>query len=240
MKRWHWWAIGSIALCVSIAIYYFGKRYGTAYCLDLKAANLAKDLKDRTPIDCTEFWINRYQTTVQTLLSFGIGAAGLFFVLRQLHALARQNEMTRASLETNTAAQQQSARIAIGRAIGAIDAYSFASFAMCQHVKGRHDGKLFMDSSKRIKLIDQAQSARPAIYAVLTTPALRERWRVFEGEFDNIAVYLAEIEKGGPVNDPTLTRLSKRSPAPRTLAEALLRAGTLPLQLKELRDELDK
>lgn len=93
MNKRQWIAIAIVGVLALIAIGWSAHGYGARYCIDLKAANILKDVKDRTPIDCAEFWLNRYQTTFQTTASLAVGVVGLVLVLQQLSKLTDQNKI---------------------------------------------------------------------------------------------------------------------------------------------------
>lgn len=87
--------MGVTSLAAIIAIGYFARRYGAAYCLDLKAANLAKEVRDRTPIDCAEFWFNRYQSAWSQITAAAVALFAAWLAWRAVQAqIAAQNRAT--------------------------------------------------------------------------------------------------------------------------------------------------
>lgn len=92
MKRWHWAVIGIAVATAAAGLIYIAHRYGTRYCFALKAVNYAREAKDKVaPIDCLEFWLNRYQSVLAGFLAAGVALIVARPVFRQLREMNRQS-----------------------------------------------------------------------------------------------------------------------------------------------------
>lgn len=118
MKRWHWFAIGVVGTTALLVLGYLAHRYGTRYCLALKAGNLAKEAKDKVaPIDCIEFWLNRYQGLLAGALAAGVALIVARPVFRQLREMNRQSAVAIRGVEEGYAREleAESVRLATFR-----------------------------------------------------------------------------------------------------------------------------
>lgn len=87
-KRWIAATLVVIAALAALAGAWFAYRYGARYCMAMKAANLARDAKDKiAPLDCAEFWFNRYQSAWSSIVSAGVA---LFAAILAWRSVRRQ------------------------------------------------------------------------------------------------------------------------------------------------------
>jgi hypothetical protein len=102
MTRRRWIALAALAAC-ALVTGYCAWRYGTRYCAALKTANLLKEAKDRVPLDCGEFWLNRYQTAYVGVLSVvaALGAARFAWlgIMKQMTLQRRSNQIAELGLQ---------------------------------------------------------------------------------------------------------------------------------------------
>jgi hypothetical protein len=158
----------------------------------LEAAAVAGCGNKASMIDfgCREFWLNRYQTTVQTLLSTTVGAVGLYFVLKQLDALGQQNEMTRAALEANTQAHRATQLTVIGKAVSAINKHAAAAGTLSLETVAIMDGTLGTKRKPDPTFYADVAASIPDVYPVLTDKSLVDQWKALKAELDVLQPYI--------------------------------------------------
>ncbi|QEL26136.1 hypothetical protein FQV39_28655 [Bosea sp. F3-2] len=105
-----------------------------------------------------EFWLNRYQTTLQTIVSSTIAVFGLYFVVKQLREITRQNEMTRAALELAGQNHQNNLRTGRAAASQAITQYADDFFELAH----AYDRTRYGDQAGYEKCYARSSSIAPA------------------------------------------------------------------------------
>lgn len=187
---------------------------------------------------CGEFWINRYQTSIQTVVSGLIGGAGLFFVLRQLSEISHQNEMTQRALEATTRNSARDHRRAAGKAISAINEYAKLSgrlALLCALVMG----KQVSNAGQEIPEKDFAAAARNLadIYEALDSDSQKAAWVNAQREFEALTAYI--MARGSGLTVSQAVQLGRSGyMGPTTDAEAMDRAVNLSVAFANIRDLL--
>lgn len=197
-----------------------------------------KDLEMVKANGCREFWINRYQTTIQTVISGLIGGAGLFFVLRQLREISRQNEMTKRTLEVTNRNSERQYRRAAARALSAIDEYAKISAHLAMHCARLQGQKLpYTGPELSEKDFKEASRGLADIYEVLESDADKAAWMTAQREFDSLTMYISSRREGLEVAQAVQLGGAGYS-GPANDAEAMSRAIDLSVALANIRDTL--
>lgn len=88
-----WVAAGAIAIALVI-LYFVAADYGARYCTALKTANLLRDANTKiVPLDCREFWLNRYQGLIGNGVTAAVAAATLIWAARTWIESSRQSSV---------------------------------------------------------------------------------------------------------------------------------------------------
>lgn len=181
-----------------------------------EAAKIKSMAPDRIEFGCLEFWLNRYQTTLQTIISGGIGAAGLFFILRQLAALGHQNEMTRAALEMSLGEAKRSERLMRLRARQAVRNIGSRAFML------QFDAlKAFSPKRQQLEYDMKAyipkEEEQIAIFSALVSQAEIDRWNGLMAEYTTLVSFIGakkedimNIWRGENIPLPALLERSKK------------------------------
>lgn len=142
-----------------------------------------------------EFWLNRYQTSIQTVVSFFVGSLGIYFVIRQLKELGQQNYLTRQALEANTKEQASnrrarlaSAELALDRGIAIVERLTEESI----RARGLHPPISDTERSE----IDAFRLLVTEIYPAFETEDLVSDWDDIFGEFEQVSAYILARRKG--------------------------------------------
>lgn len=185
---------------------------------------------------CYEFWINRYQTTIQTAASILLGGAGLYFVLKQLHGLREQNLLTGKALEATLREQQASAARAIGQASVSVTRFSGAAAALLVASHNLLNGELSpFPETEKLK-IDEAAKTLPDLYPGLQTLGLVERWRELHNNFGDLSAYIVMRSAGFTVAE--VEQASDERSMPSDDADAHTRCMGLVMDIMALGREL--
>lgn len=100
MTRWKWFWVRLGAAIAAAILIYIVHGYGSRYCFAMKAANYAREAKDKVaPIDCLEFWLNRYQSMLAGLLAAGVALIVARPVFRALRETNRQTSVAIRGIE---------------------------------------------------------------------------------------------------------------------------------------------
>lgn len=116
------------------------------------------------------------------------------------------------------------ARIALSKAIGALDGYGAALGAMMQVVTVLHFTKEVPKKEWR-SFVKSAQTGRSDIMALLEDKDWLKRWMGFEARFDALSLFLAEKEEGSSTSDASMIRLSFKFPGQSVHVEPLQAAA---------------
>lgn len=191
-------------------------------------------------VGCFEFWLNRYQATIQTIISSALAGAGLFFVLRQLKELGQQNKMTRAALEADTREKAAARRLVMARAIVAVGRLGrLAGVFLVQIATLRVDGRFTMTSEELAKTTVEAHEQTTEIFPALETTEIEADWAEIEDRMNSATGYITLRANGyGPAE--AAQALSGRPIADDTAAfvelnDAVIRLGVLREKLVRLR-----
>lgn len=137
----------------------------------------------RPAFGCFEFWASRYQTTFQTAVTFALTLIGLFFVVRQLRELTRQNEMTAAAVDANRRELAASRRITIAQAIAGLDAYRASAGTLLIEVARQMSTGEAPKRADEFPGLDSLTDASAKILPALVTKDLRKKWAEIKDSF---------------------------------------------------------
>lgn len=191
-------------------------------------------------VGCFEFWFNRYQTTIQTIVSGGIGAAGLYFVLKQLAALGQQNAMTRAALEGDMREKAAARRLAMAHAIiGVRRLVRLAGEFLVQLGNFDVNGEFTKSAEDLAKAVIETNEQTTAIFPALETVEIEQNWTEIEARMNSATSYVALRAMGYSPADiaPALTGrpIADDKAAFADLHDAVTRLGILQEDLQRLR-----
>lgn len=196
-----------------------------------------EDLNDgKAVFGCREFWFNRYQTTVQTIISSMIGAIGIFFVVQQLIELGRQNDITRSALEANLEADRATRRMFIGKALVAINKFDDAVAHLSHHgltLIGVDSNELYNHA-----VVAKADEAISDIYPALYTKGSQEEWKKFQRELKVVSLYVKQRLEGYEPDEAKQIFLDAQE-APVDDNDAAQRALGLTVTVIQLRHSID-
>jgi len=196
-------------------------------------------MKASGSVGCFEFWLNRYQTTLQTVISAAIGIMGLYFVLSQLKALGEQNDVARAALQAETAAKSAIRRITIAKAINSIDRFIQAAMIFHENANSlRKSGKCLHSEDDLRGAMERALADMVEIYPALETDEVEANWNEIESLFRDVASYLGLRANGHSSED--IAQAIENSPATdldamKRAVAVITRAGVLRQKLVRLR-----
>lgn len=186
---------------------------------------------------CIEFWLNRYQTTVQTIASFLLGGAGLYFVVRQISQLIEQNKLISKQLAAHQSELDASYRVACGRAVVAIEQYQTAAYEILVELLK------FRQPDPKLSAIDLDQTANlarqgtPAIYEVLRTNEVIADWKALAKEFEDLRHYAIMRRQGFGAAD--IQQLNFDRKLPQSDDEAEERSLALPESFRAFGTRID-
>lgn len=203
------------------------------------AAKIKSMAPDKIEFGCLEFWLNRYQTTLQTIISGGIGAAGLYFVLKQLAALGQQNEMTRAALEATRRQHDAAERGLRGKARVALGAFSSACIALFHEAIIAGDPTQNRSTQINYEPFQKASAMLGEIAPALDTIELRAEWTVLQEEYNRLFAYIGSCRSGVPL-DKVQQAFVDHTQMPANLADAAKRAWGLSTIIGKLSVKLDR
>lgn len=199
------------------------------------AAKIKSMAPDKIEFGCFEFWLNRYQTTLQTIVSCAIGAAGLYFVLRQLVALGQQNEMTRAALEATLRAQKLAENAAKAKAAVAIESYAAGTAMLVRMAK-----QMLARQRVEMRYFEHWEAMRDRqseISAGMIDPDSARGWAYVREEFDILIGYFTAVYRGEDVHSgPSF--IYPRATPPKSHEEAAERLVQLQYAVIKLRNTL--
>lgn len=194
-------------------------------------------LKRPTRGACFEFWMNRYQATVQTVLSGAIGATGLYFVLKQLRALGDQNEMTRMALASNLRQQEAAERSLRAKAEIGINAYAAATTGLFVELGKTQSTKFDYSEKFDTEKYGIGAQYNADISAALHNDELREAWRVLTKEYNSLLMYVGlSFIRTTPEFDERIA--AGFSDQPKDVVDAFVRIHTLSQGLSRLAKRL--
>lgn len=203
-----------------------------------KAARAALQGAKDFDFGCFEFWMNRYQSTFQTIISAAVGGAGLYFVLKQLRGLAEQNEMTAAALNESRREQSASRRVAIARGISGLSTYTGAATMVLLEATRQHETRSPPKSPKDMGNFGDLAQANVDVYAVLTTPALRRQWQHTRNRFSAAMTFVSLN-----ANEWARSRLTNTTfgevKMPADLSSAMLEIATVIGEIRWLTQHLE-
>lgn len=182
---------------------------------------------------CLEFWANRYQTTLQTAATVALTVAGLYFVIRQLKEITRQNEITAAALEGRRREQAENRRIVIAKAISGLDYYYTASGILMIEATRQMAMKAPPRKADEIPGIDRTTAANAIVTPALVTREMRARWEAIKNEY---AACFAFILANGIQGSAEVFQAHKIGAAsiPTDHHEAVARTAGLSASIKDL------
>ncbi|KRE02583.1 hypothetical protein ASE61_14990 [Bosea sp. Root670] len=191
-------------------------------------------------VGCFEFWLNRYQTTIQTIISSALAGAGLFFVLKQLKELGQQNKMTRAALEADTREKAAARRLVMARAIVAVGRLGrLAGVFLVQIGTLRVDGRFPMSFEELAKTAVEAHEQTTEIFPALETTEIETDWTEIEARMNSATSYIT-LRANGYAPSEVAQALSGRpiaddNAAFAELTDAVTRLGLLREKLVRMR-----
>ncbi len=225
----YWFAILAAVLAVPMATIVVS----AGQSCDAGPAELLTEIKKAG--GCGEFWFNRYQTSLQTVISAGIGAAGLFFIIQQLRELASQNAMTRQALEANTRQHEAQNLSLTAKAKFAIGLHaSGAGTAMLEALAAYSDRPITPKSPDH-EFIGRVAASIVDIYPVLRTKELREEWKLLKAEYDVLVAYVIARR----ITRDSTDFAKHLSNPPKDLIDAAARAGALNTRFVSLASKID-
>lgn len=161
---------------------------GAADACSLATSDLAAEMRKAN--GCAEFWVNRYQASIQTVISSTIGAVGLYFILAQLHALGDQNEMTRRALESNLRQQHAADRSIKVRAQIGLNAYSAATVGLVADLAKTETPGFDATVKFEAEKYSIAPLHNAEISAALHSQELLETWNQLFKEYGVLLIYV--------------------------------------------------
>lgn len=192
-----------------------------------------KDLDMAKANGCGEFWLNRYQTTIQTVVSFFVGGLGIYFVIRQLKELGQQNYLTRQALEANTKEQASNRRARLASAELALD-------------RGTAIVERLTEESIRAQVVHRPISDKERaefeafrllvteIYPALETADLVSDWDTIFSEFEQVSAYIIARRRGFSIEE-SIQVLPWEPLGPTDDEDATNRASSLASRVSSLR-----
>lgn len=154
-----------------------------------KAARAATQGAKDFDFGCLEFWLNRYQTTLQTAITGGIGAAGLFFVLRQLNALSQQNQMTQEALALSLREAKASDRASRLRARQAIRSIAGKAFQL-QFESIKAFSPMKKELEIKVEEFVPGEATTLQILGGLYTRAENDEWERLIGAYSELVMFI--------------------------------------------------
>jgi|GEM_PF-6990463 len=201
--------------------------------------DLAKLNEGRPAFSCGEFWLSRYQTTVQTIISGAIGAVGLYFVLKQLAGLNQQNEMTRAALQATLRQQEATERGLRAKARVAISTFASASVALFHEAMIADDPAQNRATKINYEPFQKAAAMLGEIAPALDTIEDRAEWTVLHQEYGRLFAYIGAC-RAGMTLDKIQQAFIDQEQAPKDLVNAAKRAWVLSTMMNNLSTKLDR